>query len=458
MIYPRLKDGRDNREGLPVAWTHYNREEDRVRSKIEILYDLLKSMPRRSHSHFIYGIPGLDFLMVPVFMNVPTLLEEYGLLEVFYFSTDSLGHLYGREAHKRSLFRFDTYLGVLLERLNLSTTNLILYADHGMSMGDLILIDVDEELGDVVGEEMIYCDYPNLYLHNPSRAQDLAARIIEETSMDFVFYQRGPEEVEGLFSKGRVLFEENHQGIRYTYTHEDPFSYYELGYRGEYLSFHEWLLFTKESQYPAVPPNLYSYVKNEMSGDIVFVLNPPKILKTIRANKGNHAGFSSSDLMVPILLKGEELEHLYEEEVLLLHELFTTIDISFHDSIPVRERHLLSCFTDSLAMKISPSYRWYMGVEIDRARERYSLSLEYDLFSSFLSRFWLGLGVKIRDMTLGPFLKARYQFEVGSFGFESKIEVDRELEREKESQIYYRILQNLSLHLSRERFGLTFLW
>lgn len=242
IIYPRLKDGRSNEEGLPVGWAYYDREEKRVVSDTAILLQLLQSFPRRARSNFLYGAPFLDILMAPVFMNIPDLLEEYGVLEVFWFSADTYGHWKGQEAHEKSLLRFDRYLGLLLKRLDLSTTNLILYSDHGMSMGDLELIDIERELEEALGEEILYYAYPNIYLKDSNKAKEMAQRIIEKTSIDFALHHKKTNKVEGFFAGGQILFEEDHQKIRYTYRGHDPFHYDEEGYLGAFLSLDDWLL------------------------------------------------------------------------------------------------------------------------------------------------------------------------------------------------------------------------
>ncbi|GAI35263.1 unnamed protein product, partial [marine sediment metagenome] len=40
---------------------------------------------------------------------------------------------------------------------------------------------------------------------------------------------------------------------------------------------------------------------------------------------GNHAGLTNTDLMMPILLRGEQLKHLYDREEMWLHNLYTSI-------------------------------------------------------------------------------------------------------------------------------------
>lgn len=76
----------------------------------------------------------------------------------------------------------------------------------------------------------------------------------------------------------------------------------------------DWLSLTKESRFPAVPPNIYNLLLNKRAGDIVIVINPPKIPIFWLRYPANHAGVTNSDLMMPILLRGEQLKHLYDRE------------------------------------------------------------------------------------------------------------------------------------------------
>ena len=111
-----------------------------------------------------------------------------------------------------------------------------------------------------------------------------------------------------------MTFEGNEEKIRYLFEGEDVFGYYISGYNGEWLTALDWLSLTKESRFPAVPPNIYRLLSNERVGDIVIVINPPKIPIFWLRYPANHAGVTDTDLMMPILLKGPQLEHLYERE------------------------------------------------------------------------------------------------------------------------------------------------
>jgi hypothetical protein len=121
MLYPRLKAGLRNDEVGPIGWGHYDREDRREVSDLETFWELLNSMPRRSRSSMLYGVPYLDALAGAAMRNLPGLLEQYGVVEFFWFATDTWGHWQGRDRYVRSIERFDTYLGELLCRTSISS-------------------------------------------------------------------------------------------------------------------------------------------------------------------------------------------------------------------------------------------------------------------------------------------------------------------------------------------------
>jgi len=185
-----------------------------------------------SKSQLIYGLPGLDPFMFLPLLNVPELLETYGVIEFYWFTTDPLGHILGPNLYAASIRRFDRYFGYLVKRLKLDR--------------DIVL--------------------------------------------------------------------ESEEKIRYLFEGEDVFGYYNSGYNGEWLTDLDWPAHTRESKFPAVPPNIYNLLLNKRAGDIVIVINPPKIPIFYLRYPTNHARLTDTDLMIPILLKGPQLEHLYERE------------------------------------------------------------------------------------------------------------------------------------------------
>jgi hypothetical protein len=149
---PHLKEGVDNSSG-GVGWGYYDREKEEVVPYYKSLFYWISYLPRRAKACLIYGIPGLDpFLFLPL-LNVPELLETYGVIEFYWFTTDALGHLFGPKLYEASIRRFDRYFGHLVKKLNLDEINLIVYCDHGMSFGKFINAEQGSEIERIVGDD-----------------------------------------------------------------------------------------------------------------------------------------------------------------------------------------------------------------------------------------------------------------------------------------------------------------
>jgi hypothetical protein len=307
-----------------------------------------------------------------------------------------------------------------LPRLDLSRLNLILYADHGMTFGDET-VDLERLVAEHVGEGLLYYVYPNIYLRDPSEKAALARRLAFENEIDFVFYRRNAQRVEGYLHRQFVVFEATQDGIRYL-AETDPLGYAALGYAGEALSAEAWLELTARSYFPAAPPNVFYYLHNPDVGDLVLGLNPPKLPLTAAANQGNHASLIYSDMVVPVLLKGPRLEPFYELELLWLHTLYEKIPVLEFGVLPERERHRLELWFDlssgtplpSGQLLLSPAYRWRVGLE--GRPDRLALWGEYDLYSSYLARWWLGAGATYREQALSPMLSGQLELDVAELG------------------------------------------
>ena len=464
-IYPRLKEGWNNSVGESVGWGYYDRDKERVVPGYETWFYLFSNIPRRFKVSFIYGIPGFDFFMFLPLLNIPELLETYDVVEFIWFTTDSLGHIKGKQAQEASMRRFDRYFGKLIKRLNLDEINIILYSDHGMSFGDFTILNQKKEIKRIVGDNLLAFLHPNLYLKNPNTKDKVARDIVLESDIDFAFYRESSHQVIGCFDQGKVIFKEKEGKFQYLFEGKDAFGYYSSGYNGEWLTALEWLVNTKESRFPAVLPNLYNLFSNKRAGDIVIIINPPKIPYTFLHYVANHAGITNTDLMMPILLRGPELEHLYDREEMWLHNLFTSIpNLSFENLEPKREKNSFRFWGNNLAnndlnfeLSVSPGYRWKYGIQYqdDICRSW----LEYDIYSSYVMRLWTGGGIKFKEKRTMPFMQTRLQMDFGKIQFNCGWQYDREGWKENAKEIVYQINDHMALEwFVPDGLGLSFSW
>ena len=473
MIYPRLKKGLGNEVGESVGWGYYDREKDRVVSDIKTFSHMFSSIPRRARASIIYGIPFFDNLMFLPILNIPQLLDTYGVIELLWFATDATGHALNEKIYLNSIRRFDRYFGRLLKNLNTDEVNIIIYSDHGMSFDNEIYINHVPLIKNVVGDGLRAFLFPNVYLKDINLKDYYAQKIIEETEIDFTFYKENekPNRVIGYSLTGKVIFEENDEGkIRYLFSGEDVFNYYEDGYQSEWLADSEWLSLTRDSKYPAVPPNIFRFLSNKNSGDIILVVNPPKIIHTMLNYSANHHGITNTDLLVPILLRGKELDHLYDREEMWLHTLFTSIPtLSFDNIEPKREKNSLSLWGSAseennygFQLSLSPAYRW--NVVLQYEQEIGKGWFEYDVYSSYVVRLWAGAGLQYQfeESSLELFLNSRMQMDFGKiqFNYGGQVNLNNLKEwQENRKEILLRVNDKLSLNWQMpNRFGFTISW
>ena len=473
MIYPRLKKGLGNEVGESVGWGYYDREKDRVVSDIKTFSHMFSSIPRRARASIIYGIPFFDNLMFLPILNIPQLLDTYGVIELLWFATDATGHALNEKIYLNSIRRFDRYFGRLVKNLNIDEVNIIIYSDHGMSFDNEIYINHVPLIKNVVGDGLRAFLFPNVYLKDINLKDYYAQKIIEETEIDFTFYKKedNPKYVVGYSVSAKIVFEENEDGrVRYLYEGDDVFDYYKDGYRGQWLTDLEWLSLTRDSKYPAVPPNIFRFLSNKNSGDIILVVNPPKIIHTMLNYSANHHGITNTDLLVPILLRGKELKHLYDREEMWLHTLFTSIPtLSFDNIEPKREKNSLSLWGSAseennygFQLSLSPAYRW--NVVLRYEQEIGKGWFEYDVYSSYVVRLWAGAGLQYQfeESSLEPFLNSRLQMDFGKiqFNYGGQVNLNNLKEwQENRKEILLRVNDKLSLNWQMpNRFGFTISW
>jgi len=461
---PHLKEGIDNSKGR-VGWGYYDRDKEKSILKLKTFSYLFSHIARRARACFIYGIPGLDPFMFLPLLNVPELLETYGVIEFYWFTTDALGHLMGPKLYEASIRRFDRYFGNLVKKLNLDELNLIIYCDHGMSFGKFINAEQGSEIKRIVGDELKVFIHPNVYLKDPDKKEQVARDIVSQSEIDFAFYRENPHRVVGYSIQGKMIFEGKEDKIRYLFAGEDVLGYYHTGYNGEWLTDLEWLSKTRDSRFPGVPPNMYHLLLNERAGDIVIVINPPKIPIFNLRYPANHAGLTNTDLMMPILLRGEQLKHLYDREEMWLHNLYTSIpELSFENLEPAREKNSFSFWGSNLEepnlgfeMSLSPAYRWNFGFRYED--DIYRSWLEYDLYSSYLIRLWTGAGLQVNGQDLDALVQARLQIDLGKIQLNYGRQLTQDGWETNTKEVVYQINDRLALEwLIPDRLGMSFSW
>lgn len=478
IIYPRLKPGLSNAEHPKAGWQYLSQEEDRWVWALEGVLNMFFGFPRRARMFTLYAHPpALDFLAGMAMQNVPSLLQQYDVLEVLWFATDHAGHVSGREAQLASLYRFDRHFGHLLEHADLSDVNVILYSDHGMSFGEsydsednAYVVPIKDIGPSLLGDELRKIYYPNVYLYEPEAAAATAETIVEHAEVDWAFYWLDDQQLFGISEYGTAVIKQQGTGLSYqVLTGPDPFGYDALGYAGEYLDHNQWLELTVHSRYPGAIPNIFGAAQNENAGDVLLVINPPRIAQSLVTNIYNHKGVHRTDLLVPLLFRGPDVGHMADVETMWLHELYTEYvpGIPF-DHVPERERHQMEVRVpydgrrlvgDALAqIRLSPLYRLRLGARWDAGDA--STFLEYDVFSTYITRFWLGMGLeRIAERNAWqPTLHAELEWQYGQWGAGLHLQRTRGSWELQPNLRYYTMDYQLSVELSDGRVGLRWHW
>ncbi|MDD5635560.1 MAG: hypothetical protein PHE81_03060 [Atribacterota bacterium] len=206
---------------------------------------------------------------------------------------------------------------------------------------------------------------------------------------------------------------------------------------------------------------------NEKAGDIVIVINPPRIPIFNLRYPANHAGLTKTDLLVPILLKGKELEHLYDTEEIWLHDLFNQIPSLDLNSKPDREKHSFSFWGNlqdgqypGFELSISPAYRW--NVVLQYENDLYNGRFEYDFYSSYVIRLWIGAGLEYQEKEYEPFLHTRIQMDFDKIRFNYGVQshlFDLKNWEENKKELIYKVNNRLSIDWQiPNRLGFSIYW
>ncbi len=392
---------------------------------------------RLSRTSIIYGLPAFHWLAKLALPNTADYLRDYNILEYYWYNVDTQGHFKGEEAYINELHDFDKHFGSLIQRID-DDVNVIIYADHGITFGQGI--EIDEAIHELLGDKVSLYSFPTLYIKKPDNIDLIAKQLIDETELDFTFFEKSELLVKGYHTDATIYFEKNPTNItfKYRYIGEDVLGYSKMGYQGEELTIDEWLEFSRTSTYPMAPVIIYYHLKNYVSGDIITLFEPDKYQKTGYSRAGNHGGFTYQDMTVPLFLKGPQLEQFQNLEYYWLPDLFYDIEgIDFNQN-PPRERHFIGSRYDFkkermvTEISFSPKYRIHFGASIynpDINRITGSDRIDFwgkgDLFRSYLSRFWVGTGIELKDSELTPLLILNYDINIRKFVIQNSFATNR---------------------------------
>lgn len=421
-VISSIRDAKPITEGDVVGWEipDYNDEQS---LKIADSFLLMAfSKMRLARANLIYGLPVLNRLADIALMNSIDYFDDYKVLEFYWYEIDTYGHFKGQEEYLERLRQFDRRLGRFIDKLD-DDINVVIYADHGMVFGEGIRIE--DDMKNIFGDRLKAFSYPTVYLTDPDEREIIAKEITEKTELDFAFFIHNENSVKG-FSNGNTLFFDFKDGtFRYRYEGNDPFKYFENGYDGEFMSADEWLRFSADLEYPVTPVVVYWSLQNPNTGEIVTSFNDEKYAETGYSRSGNHGGFTGTELVVPVLVKGPNVEYIGDFELLWLQELFNEIgDFEFRQT-PRRDSHFISSRyltrnkSTRTEIAISPYYRYRFATEIDFGSydsARFGrLWGQFDLYRSYIARLWFGAGVDFYGPDTIGMLLIKHEFHVQKF-------------------------------------------
>jgi hypothetical protein len=403
-VISSLRYGTPIEETTLVGWVGENRETGEIIGGTRTFLKMMWSKSRLAATNLLYGIPGLDRLAGIALDNVPDYLEKYRTLEFYWYAVDSYGHFFGEDRFIYKLHVFDKHFGRLMNRLD-DNVNVIVYADHGMLFGEGVR--TDENISKTFGERVRKVHYPNVYIEDGSDIITLAQDIVNETNIDFTFHRSGINQITGYFQDGEIHIRKENSRFCYSHENSDPFGYDQIGYEGECFTADEWLEMTYDHEYPVVPIQIFGFLTNPGSGDIITLLDKPKFSQTSYSRRGNHGGITNRDISVPIILKGPDVEFLYDRNTMWLQNLFNEVDNADFYYTPPRSEHYISMWhqpdrnVNTIQLALSPYYRLALGSELhftDPAYfDHYQFWGKFDLFRSYLARVWIGAGMDIEN-------------------------------------------------------------
>lgn len=433
-VIASIRDGVTPDMAALAGWLRMDDGNGEIKGMVGTFLQMAFSKSRMATTNLIYGIPGLDYLAGFALQNIVTYLKDYDVLQFYWYKTDTHAHFYGEEAYRKQLREFDRQFGKLVKLLP-EDVNIIIYSDHGLTFGEGI--ELDDAVKEIVGSDLLAFAYPTLYLDQKENREKYAKDLVEKSEIAVTFFQLDDHTVKGIHKDGEIFFRELDERVKYFYLGEDLLGYSDAGYEGEFLDKDEWLGLTHNSDYPMAPINIYYFMQNSSSGDIITLLGPGQYNKTGYSSKGNHGGFHRQDMTAPLFVYGSDVESLYNRSYFWLPELFSELDQFDFNAEPPRDRHYLASRYNTATGRMvtefafSPTYRIYYGVDhywsTDLKTQRTDIWGKADIFRSYLSRIWIGGGVEVdENSAMTPFFKLRYDLHLRKFLLKNSYATNRE--------------------------------
>lgn len=423
-VISNIRNATKSDAGELVAWEIPGYDFTKTMRFQDSFIKMAMSKSRLARANLLYGIPFFNKLADLALMNTLDLFDEYPVQEFYWYKVDSYGHLKGEEEYLKKIREFDVQIGKYINELD-DDINIIIYADHGMIFGEGV--DIEKTIKEEYSNKINTYSYPTIFLYDKNDSEEIARQIVTESELDFAFFLNDETSVKGYFEDSVLYFDYKDRAIRYTHEGHDPFHYYENGYNGEYMTANEWLSFSIDMEYPATPVKVYAYLKNPHSGDIVTSLDGFKYNQTPFSRFGNHGGFSATEVIVPVLVRGPNVGHIGKFGELWLQDLFDETEIFTFNQKPNRDSHYISSRysiknnNTQVSTAFSPTYRYRLGVDLELdsltgstfdIRQAWG---KFDAYRSYLARLWFGAGLDFSGERAEVMAMMRHEFRYRQF-------------------------------------------
>lgn len=450
-IISSIREGTSSNVGELVGWDipgfDYGGDINIVESFLKMAY----SKQRLARANLLHGLPFFSGLKDLALMNTLDLFDEYPVQEFYWYKADSYGHFEGEEEYLKAVRGFDKRIGKYIDKLD-DDVNIIIYSDHGMVFGEGV--DLTKQINERYSDEIKVYSYPTMYLKEGADPETMAKKVVDETDLDFAFFLEDQMTAKGFFGNSTLYFEYLDGKIRYRHEGPDPFDYFENGYTGEYLTADEWFSLTIGLDYPATPVKVFAFLQNPNAGEIATSLDNTKFNLTGYSQMGNHGGFTATDVVVPIMVRGPDVEYIANFEYLWLQELFNELDQFTFKQEPKRDTHYISSRysvksnSNRTVAAFSPAYRYRLGAEIDFGKfDGAALNQvwgKYDFIRTHLARLWVGAGVDFSRTDTVGMLMVRHEFRIRNFSTRTSLTTNRN----HRFTLAYDIHNNISVELT----------